>query len=251
MTQFPTLIDQVATAVLAPTTIAENPHHRAILDVFTEIQDLDRQLTDLSGDELPEGVSAAEQLDKLTSVLIERMAAGAELNALLSTTCCCAAAYEPEDELADEPVDDGGPDFDPDLDLGFDPDLGPDFEPDFDPDMEDDFEPDFEDLEAHAPEQDGAFCATRSKTIVHACLDAFDALEAPEYVTPADLVAYLRELPGQAEGRRPYADITTVRLGRLLLPYGVRSREPRAADGSRYRAYRRADLLAARPNCSC
>ncbi|MFI1434515.1 hypothetical protein [Streptomyces lydicus] len=113
MTQFPTLIDQVATAVLAPTPIAENPHHRAILDVFTEIQDLDRQLTDLSGDELPEGVSAAEQLDKLTSVLIERMAAGAELNASLSTTCCCAAAYEPEEEAADEPVEGGGPDFDP------------------------------------------------------------------------------------------------------------------------------------------
>ncbi|MFE7302649.1 DUF3631 domain-containing protein [Streptomyces sp. NPDC057579] len=237
--QFPTLIDQVATAVLAPTSIAENPHHRAILDVFTEIQDLDRQLADLSGDELPEGVSAAEQLDKLTSVLIERMAAGAELNALLSTTCCCAAAYEPEDGRADEPVDDGGADFDPDLDLGFDPDLEPDFDPDF------------EDFEAHAPEQDGVFCPSRPKTIVHACLDAFDALAAPEYVTPADLVAYLRELPGQAEGRRPYADITTVRLGRLLLPYGVRSREPRAADGSRYRAYRRADLLAARPNCSC
>ncbi|MDF3292429.1 DUF3631 domain-containing protein [Streptomyces silvisoli] len=249
MTQFPTLIDQVATAVLAPAPVAENPHHRAILDVFAEVQDLDRQLASLSGDELPEGVSASEQFDKLTSVLIERMAAGAELNALLSTTCCCAAAYEPDEEPADEPVDDGGPEFDPDLD--FDPALEPDFEPDFDPDLEDDFEPDFEDFEAHAPEHDGVFRPSRPKTIVHACLDAFDALAAPEYVTTTDLVAYLRDLPGEAEERRPYADITAVRLGRLLLPFGVRPRKPRAADGSRYTAYRRSDLLAARPNWSC
>ncbi|MFC7908293.1 hypothetical protein [Streptomyces nigra] len=41
MTQFPTLIDQVAAAVLAPAQVTENPHHRAILNVFVEIQDLD------------------------------------------------------------------------------------------------------------------------------------------------------------------------------------------------------------------
>lgn len=227
MTLFPTLIDQVATAVLAPAPVTENPHHRAILDVFVEIQDLDRQLAVLSGEERPDGVSATEQLEKLTDVLIERMAAGAELSALLSTSCCCAAAYEPAPEADYAPVDEQEPDFEPDFE---------------------DYEPDFEEL---APEEDFLSCPSWPKTIVHACLDVFDALAAREYVGTTDLVTHLRTLPGEAEGRWRYADLTPIRLALLLRPYGVQPRKPRAADGSRYRAYRREDLLAARPNCSC
>ncbi|MFI2204644.1 DUF3631 domain-containing protein [Streptomyces sp. NPDC020192] len=249
MTHFPSLIDQVAAAVLAPAPVSENPHHRAILDVFVEVQDLDRQLADLAGADRPDGVSATEQLDKLTDLLIERMAAGAELSAWLSTSCCCAAAYEPEPPGEYEPVEDEVPDFDPDFE-GFD-----DFEPLKDPDDFDDFEPfealdDFDDLHEDACEE-FLSCPSRPQTIVHACLDVFDDHGAPEYVSTADLVARLRELPGQADTRWRYADLTPLRLSLLLRSYGVQSRKPRAADGSRYRAYRRADLLAARPACSC
>ncbi|MFF3460330.1 DUF3631 domain-containing protein [Streptomyces sp. NPDC002730] len=236
MTQFPTLIDQVAAAVLAPAQVTENSHHRAILDAFVGIQELDRQLAELAAAELP-GVSPTEQLNTLTDMLVERMAAGAELNTLLSTSCCCAAAYEPAAPVEYEPVDDEEPDFDPDFE-GFD-----DFA---------DLEglDDFDDLHEDACEE-FLSCPSRPQTIVHACLTVFDDEGAPEYVSTAELVERLRDLPGQADGRWRYADLTPLRLSLLLRAYGVQSRKPRAADGSRYRAYRRADLLAARPNCSC
>ncbi|WP_329343703.1 DUF3631 domain-containing protein [Streptomyces sp. NBC_01352] len=244
MTQFPTLIDQVAAAVLAPAEVTENPHHRAIVDVFVEIQDLDRQLAALSGAERPAGVSATEQFDTLTDLLIERMAGGAELSALLSTSCCCAAAYEPEPPSEYEPVEDEEPDVYPDLD--------PDFEgfDDF-ADLEgpDDLDG-FDDL--HEATCEGFLtCPCRPRTIVHARLDIVDVLGAAEYVSTAELVTRLRELPGEADGRWRYADLTPVRLALLLRPYGVQSRKPRNVDGSRYRAYRRGDLQAARPDCSC
>ncbi|MCX5238904.1 DUF3631 domain-containing protein [Streptomyces prunicolor] len=253
MTQFPSLIDQVAAAVLAPAEVTENPHHRAIVDVFVEIQDLDGQLAALAGAGRPAGVTATEQLDALTDLLIERMAAGAELSALLSTSCCCAAAYEPEPLSEYEPVGDGEPYGEPDPDPdaeGFD-----DFEEPEGPDDLDDFDgldvfDDFDDLHEDTCAE-FLTCPSRPWTIVHACLDIFDALGAARYVSTAELVARLRELPGEAEGRWRYADLTPVRLALLLRPYGVQSRKPRSADGSRYRAYRRDDLHAARPDCSC
>ncbi|MFC9228388.1 DUF3631 domain-containing protein [Streptomyces decoyicus] len=242
MEQFPTLIDQVAAAVLAPAEDTENPHHRAILDVAVEIQELDRQLAELSAADLP-AVSAAERLDTLTDLLVERMAAGVELNALLSASCSRAAAGEPEVPGEYDPTEDEEPDFDPDVD---------DYE-DFD--GFDDFEDlegleDIEDLPEEACEE-FLSCPSRPQTIIHACLDAFDALGAVDYVSTAELVSSLRELSGEAEERWHYADLTPIRLALLLRPYGVQPRKPRAADGSRYRAYRRSDLLAARPNCSC
>ncbi|MFF4031656.1 DUF3631 domain-containing protein [Streptomyces sviceus] len=244
MTQFPTLIDQVAAAVLAPTEVTENPHHRAIVDVFVEIQDLDRHLAALSGADRPADVTTAEQLDTLTDLLIERMAAGAELSALLSTSCYCAAAYEPAPPSEYEPVEDEEPDFDPDLD--------PDFEgfDDFE-DLEGPDDPDGFDGLHEATCEEFLTCPSRPRTIVHACLDIFDVQGAAEYVSTAELVARLRELPGEADGRWRYADLTPVRLALLLRPYGVQSRKPRNVDGSRYRAYRRGDLQAARPDCSC
>ncbi|AJT62501.1 hypothetical protein T261_0812 [Streptomyces lydicus] len=203
MTQFPSLIDQVATAVLAPAPVAENPHHRTILDTFVEIQDLDRQLAGLSGDELPDGTSAAEQLDKLTDLLIERMAAGVELNALLSTACCCAVAGENYEEFEYE-ADDSVPSF-----------------------------------------------SSQPVTIVDVCLDVFGAVGDPDAMASADLVTCLRDLPGEAEGRWPYADLTQVRLAKLLAPYEARTRNTTFHDGRRYKAYRRNDLLDARAGCSC
>lgn len=206
MTQFPTLIDQVATAVLEPVPAGENPHHRAILDVFTEVQDLDRQLVALSGKKLPDSVSAAEQLEKLTDVLVERMAAGAELNALLSTSCCCAA---PEGNAEDTP--------------------------DVMEEQDDDF----------------LSCPSRPKTIVHACLGVFAAVGDPDTMACADLVLCLRDLPGDADGRWPYADLTQVRLATLLAPYGVLTRNTTGHDGRCYKVYRRTDLLDARAGRSC
>ncbi|MET8683670.1 DUF3631 domain-containing protein [Streptomyces sp. NPDC004732] len=236
MTQFPTLIDQVAAAVLAPAQVTENPQHRAILDTFVEIQELDRQLAELAEAELP-GVSPTEHLNTLTDLLVERMAAGAELSALLVTSCCCAAAYEADPSAEYEPLDDEERYFEPDFD-----DLGGLY--DFD-------EPDdFDDLHADTCEE-FLSCPSRPQTIVHACLTVFEDEGAPEYVSTAELVKRLRDLPGQADGRWSYADLTPLRLGLLLRGYGVQPCKPRAADGSRYRAYRRSDLLAARPSCSC
>ena len=213
MTQFPSLIDQVAAAVLAPAEVTENAHHRAIVDAFVEIQDLDRQLADLAGAKRPADVTATEQLD------------------------------EPEPPGKYEPVVDEEPDFDPYVE-GFD-----DFEDPEGPDDLDVFD-EFDDLH-EATCEEFLTCPSRPRTIVHACLDAFDALGAAEYVSTAELVTRLRALPGEAEGRWSYADLTPVRLALLLRPYGVQSRKPPASDGSRYRSYRRSDVLAARPNCSC
>ena len=237
MTQFPTLIDHVAAAVLASAQVTENAHHRAILDAFVEIQELDRQLAELADSELPV-VSPTEQLNTLTDLLVERMAAGAELGALLATSCCCAAVYEGEPPAEYEPPADEEPDFDPDFD---------DFE------WLDDFDErdglDGADLDEDA-RQEFLSCPSRPQTIVHACLTVFDDEEVPEYVSTAELVERLRDLPGQADGRWSYADLTPLRLALLLRGYRVQPRKPRAADGSRYRAYGRADLLAARPKCS-
>ncbi|MFF4859877.1 DUF3631 domain-containing protein [Streptomyces rubiginosohelvolus] len=228
MTQFPTLIDQIAAALLAPAEVTENPHHRAILDVFGETQELDRQLAEMTTANLP-GINAGEQLDTLTDLLVERMAAGAELSALLSTSCCCAAAYEPEPPGEYDPTEDDEPDFDPDFE-GFD-----DFE---DPE-------EFDDLHEEAVEE-LLSCPSRPQTIVHACLDVFDAHGSPEYVSSAELVERLRGLPGQADARWRYADLNALRLSLILRrSHGVQSHRPRAADGSRYRAFRRADLLGA------
>ncbi|MFG2683557.1 DUF3631 domain-containing protein [Streptomyces sp. NPDC048392] len=222
MTQFPTLIDQIAAAVLAPAEVTENPHHRAILDVFVETQELDRLLAELAAADLP-GVSAGEQLDTLTDLLVERMAAGAELSALLSTSCCCAATFEPDPPGEYDPAEDDEPDFDPDFE-GFD---------------------DFDDLHEEAVE-DFLSCPSRPQTIVHACLDVFDAHGSPEYVSSAELVERLRELPGHADARWRYSDLNALRLSLILRrSHGIQSHRPRAADGSRYRAFRRADLLGA------
>ncbi|NEB01953.1 DUF3631 domain-containing protein [Streptomyces sp. SID13726] len=204
MTQFPSLNDQVA-AVLAPAPAAENPHHRTLVAMFVEIH-LDRRLADLAGAERPAGVTATQRLDQLTDLLIERMAAGAELSTLLSNGCCCAAAYEPEPPSHDEPEDDG------------EPDGGPDSDPEVDPAAED--------------------------------FDIFDDRGSAQGISTAELVARLRARPGEAEGRWRYTDLTPVRLAMLLRPHGMTSRKPRTAAGSRYRACRRSDLQAARPDCS-
>jgi hypothetical protein len=70
-------------------------------------------------------------------------------------------------------------------------------------------------------------------------------------MSSADLVNCLRDLPGQAEGRWRYADLTQTRLAQLLAPYEVSTRDITLANGRRCKSYRRSALLAALPGCSC
>jgi hypothetical protein len=96
---------------------------------------------------------------------------------------------------------------------------------------------------------DVLYCPSRPKTIVHACLDVFAAIGDPDAMASADLVNCLRDLPGVAEERWPYADLTQARLAKLLAPYKVRTRDTTVTNGRCCKAYRRQDLLAARPAC--
>ncbi|WP_405889813.1 DUF3631 domain-containing protein [Streptomyces sp. NBC_00133] len=86
---------------------------------------------------------------------------------------------------------------------------------------------------------------------MHACLRVFDAVGDPDAMSSADLVTCLRDLPGVAEGRWRYADLTQARLAQLLAPYEVSTRDVTLPDGRRRKSYRRGALLAALPACPC
>ncbi|MFF3556171.1 DUF3631 domain-containing protein [Streptomyces tsukubensis] len=81
--------------------------------------------------------------------------------------------------------------------------------------------------------------------ILHAVLGVFTDFGDPGALSSADLVAALRTLPGIAEGRWRYADLTPARLAQLLAPYVVQSRDVTLPDGRRRKAYRLSALLAA------
>lgn len=88
--------------------------------------------------------------------------------------------------------------------------------------------------------------------ILAACLDIFAFHGSPDALSSADLVAGLHTLPGIAEGRWPYAELTQTRLATLLRPYEVASRDITHGDGRRRKSYRRSTLLAAIPaDCDC
>jgi hypothetical protein len=70
-------------------------------------------------------------------------------------------------------------------------------------------------------------------------------------MSSADLTDRLRQLPGMAEGRWSYAELTPHRLGRLLAPYGARSRNIRVGPSYQLKGYLRSSLQAALPDCSC
>ncbi|RSS75529.1 DUF3631 domain-containing protein [Streptomyces sp. WAC06614] len=94
--------------------------------------------------------------------------------------------------------------------------------------------------------------AFRAPCILAACLDIFALHGGPDAVSSADLVAELRTLPGVAEGRWPYAELTQTRLATLLRPYEVASRDVTHGDGRRRKSYRRSALLSAIPaDCDC
>lgn len=203
-THFPSGLDDLTAALTGLDTPQENPHHRAIVDTYRRVQQLDAQLLAVAGGE-PTGclADAHEQLEQLTDVLILRVLAGSELTRLLSTQSCCPHADG--DAEADTTED----------------------------------------------EADCRSCPHAEHTIVHACLDVFAAHGDPDAMSSADLTDRLRRLPGMAEGRWSYAELTPLRLGRLLAPYGTRPRNIRVSTSYQLKGYLRSSLEAALPGCSC
>ncbi|MDX3854914.1 DUF3631 domain-containing protein [Streptomyces sp. AK02-01A] len=179
--------------------VEENPHHRAILDRFLELRDLDRRLLDFAADRGPNELSAAELLDQLTALLVERMAVGHVLTRLMSTDCCCATTRVEQSEKEDDSLSCPGEHPQP-------------------------------------------------ASIVHAALSIFGNLGDPEAVASGDLVTGLRQIPGVAEGRWRYRDLTQSRLAQLLAPYEVSTRDVTLPDGRRRKSYRRSTLIAALPD---
>ncbi|MEU1329514.1 DUF3631 domain-containing protein [Streptomyces sp. NPDC005865] len=108
------------------------------------------------------------------------------------------------------------------------------------------------DSEADTAEEevDCRSCPAAEHTIVHACLDAFAAEGDPAAMSSADLTDHLHQLPGMAEGRWSYAELTPLRLARLLALYGARPRNVRFGI-HQLKGYLRSSLTAALPDCSC
>ncbi|WP_329558857.1 DUF3631 domain-containing protein [Streptomyces uncialis] len=196
-TAFPTLLDQLTATLRGVELPRENPHHRAILDTFAEVQRLDERIT---GPHLTAlgPLGDAGQLDQLTGALAERLAAGHDLALLLSSHACCYPDAAEEDMTEDDA--------------------------------------DFLSCPGEHPRPSG---------IVQAALDVFAELGDPDAVASQELVAALRRLPGVAEGRWRYADLTQARLAQLLAPYEISTRDVTLPDGRRRKAYRRAALATA------
>ncbi|WP_435059116.1 hypothetical protein [Streptomyces sp. bgisy060] len=92
MTAFPNFFDHYATNLLGIPAETENPHHRALLETYAEVQHLERRL--LRAMATPHAHGPDEE-HACTELLIDRLAAGQELAALLSVACCCAAEEDP------------------------------------------------------------------------------------------------------------------------------------------------------------
>ncbi|MFG2232321.1 DUF3631 domain-containing protein [Streptomyces sp. NPDC048723] len=87
--------------------------------------------------------------------------------------------------------------------------------------------------------------ATTSSRLVVECLNAFGRRGDPEAMASMDLVAELTGVPGVAGKGWRYADITPVRLAKLLAPYDIHPRNMDLADGRRRKAYSRRALARA------
>ncbi len=88
-------------------------------------------------------------------------------------------------------------------------------------------------------------------TIVDTVLQVFSDYRDPDAMSSADVVAALRELPGIAEGRWRYSDLTQTRLAQLLAPYGITTRDITLPDGRRRKSYQRTALRAALQDPGC
>ncbi|MFE5298138.1 hypothetical protein [Streptomyces sp. NPDC056632] len=88
MTTFPNFLDHYATTVLGTPAQAENPHHRALLETYAEVRQREARL--LAAMLAPHPHSGpVEEEHACTALLLDRLAVGQELAALLSTACCC------------------------------------------------------------------------------------------------------------------------------------------------------------------
>lgn len=92
MTTFPTFLDHFATTVLGTPAQAENPHHRALLETYAEVQQLEHRL--LTAMVAPHPQTGPDEKHACTEFLLDRLPAGQELAALMSVACCCAAEEE-------------------------------------------------------------------------------------------------------------------------------------------------------------
>ncbi|MEW1794671.1 DUF3631 domain-containing protein [Streptomyces niveus] len=191
MTTFPSPLDSLAGALQKDQPLREVPYHRALLDAHSEVQRLDQQF--LAQANRPRG-SGEGQLESLIDLLTERLAAGIELSWLLSTTACCCLDTGPEDAARQSDFDDGPSSDEHDRDSGSD---GLDGEGGF----------------SSCPEDPpGLQC------VVRAALHVFDVVGSPETMASWDLVDCLKDLPGLAEDRWAYAELTQSRLAQLMAP---------------------------------
>ncbi|AWZ08358.1 MULTISPECIES: DUF3631 domain-containing protein [unclassified Streptomyces] len=87
---FPNFLDSFAINLLGATPLEANPRHRAILDAYTDVQNLDRRLLTDIATAIEAGKGTAQQLEACIDALAERFIAGYQLSLLLSTDCCCA-----------------------------------------------------------------------------------------------------------------------------------------------------------------
>ncbi|GAA3389041.1 hypothetical protein [Streptomyces roseoviridis] len=94
MTTFPNFLDHYARTLLNIRAATENPHHRALLETYAEVQQLEARLLDAVV--APHPQSGPGEKHPCTELLIDRLAAGQELAALLSAACC-----RPDGEEAD------------------------------------------------------------------------------------------------------------------------------------------------------
>ncbi|GAA2254756.1 hypothetical protein GCM10010232_49930 [Streptomyces amakusaensis] len=201
--EFPTEFDLSAAVLLETEFPSELPRHRAILDTYLDVQQLDERIFGPDRPALDNSPTTGEQIKQLADLLAERLTSGRELARLHSDSGVCASSTETGDgDRWGERVQG--------LEFTF--------------------------VSGGRVQPPG---------VLHAVLGIFADLGDPGALASADLVAALRTLPGTAEGRWRYADLTPARLAQLLAPYEVQSRDITLPDGRRRKAYRRAAFLAA------
>ncbi|MCY0933813.1 DUF3631 domain-containing protein [Streptomyces sp. H34-S4] len=91
MTTFPNFLDTATTTLLGTKPLRENPHHRALLDAFIKVQNLEEQLLAAITTPPAPGAGISGLMEACTDLLIERLDAGCDLSELLSSDYCCAA----------------------------------------------------------------------------------------------------------------------------------------------------------------
>ncbi|MEW1699059.1 hypothetical protein ACIQCR_31360 [Streptomyces sp. NPDC093249] len=85
MTAFPNFLDHFAENLLELPAQTENPHHRAVLETYFEVQHLERRLLDAVIAPHPDNGPDTDHT--CTEILIDRLAVGQELAALLAADC--------------------------------------------------------------------------------------------------------------------------------------------------------------------